>query len=264
MLRNSRKIFVINLDTSISRMRESQNQLWNFDFERVSAIDGSKLDHDALTRFYDAELNYQQYHSVLTPGEIGCYLSHRKVWQKIVNENLDFALVLEDDFINNAALSKLMHDVAQIEQLWDCIKLAEFPIKRKVVFSERLGNTNLEIYNKIPAKTCAQIISLVGAKKLLAMSEKFGRPVDIDIQHWWESDLRVFGLKPYPFEINQNMDSDIENKGSRKKLKRRRIFKLCKQLLFYFRNKQHTTILLSKKQLSFRRNSYKPLKTMIR
>jgi glycosyl transferase family 25 len=98
-------------------MRESQSQLWNFDFERVSAIDGSKLDHDALTRIYDAELNYQQYHSVLTPGEIGCYLSHRKVWQKIVNENLYFALVFEDDFINNAALSKLMYDVAQIDQL---------------------------------------------------------------------------------------------------------------------------------------------------
>jgi len=141
-----------------------------------------------------------------------------------VNENLYFALVLEDDFINNAALSKLMYDVAQIEQLWDCIKFAEFSIKRKFVFSEKLGNANLEIYNKIPARTCAQIISLVGAKKLLAMSKKFDRPVDIDIQHWWESDLRVFGLKPYPFEINQNMDSDIEKKDSRKKPKRRRIF----------------------------------------
>jgi len=59
-------------------MRESQNQLWNYDFERDSAIDGSKLDHDALTRFYDAELNYQQYHSVLTPGELAAILATEK------------------------------------------------------------------------------------------------------------------------------------------------------------------------------------------
>jgi glycosyl transferase family 25 len=242
----SSKIFIINLDTSKARWQESQNQLCDLDFERVNAIDGNQLEPSVLKQFYDHQLNRQQYHKVLTLGEIGCYLSHRKVWQKIVNENLDFALVLEDDFINKTNISNLLDDVAQIKQPWHYIKLAEFPIKRKVVFSEKLGSANLGIYNKIPAKTCAQIVSLEGAKHLLAMSEKFGRPVDIDIQHWWKHDLRVFGLQPYPFEINESMGSDIENMGGRKKSKSRRMFKLYKQVLFYFRNKQHTTTLLSK------------------
>ncbi|GAC39673.1 hypothetical protein GPSY_4062 [Paraglaciecola psychrophila 170] len=43
------------------------------------------------------------------------------------------------------------------------------------------------------------------------------------------------------------MDSDIENKGARKKSKRRRIFKFYKQVLFYFRNRQHTATLISNK-----------------
>lgn len=260
----SNKIFVINLDASTSRMRESRNQLCEFDFERVSAVDGSKLEHHELRQFYDDNLNRQQYHCALTHGEIGCYLSHRKVWQKIVDEHLDFALVLEDDFINNADISRLMHDVARIKQPWHCIKLAEFPIKRKVVFSEKLGNANLGVYNKIPAKTCAQLVSLLGAKHLLAMSEKFGRPVDMDIQHWWESDLKIFGLQPYPFAINESIGSDIENKGARKKSKRRRIFKLYKQIIFYFRNRQQIATLLSKMQTRFPRNSYKVIKTMNR
>jgi glycosyl transferase family 25 len=264
MTRAGYKIFVINLDASLSRMGECQNQLSDYHFERISAVDGSQLEHHELTQFYDVALNRQQYHSLLTLGEIGCYLSHRKVWQKIVDEQLDFALVLEDDFINNTDISMLMHDVAEIKQPWHCIKLAEFPIKRKVVLSESLGAANLGIYNKIPSKTCAQIISLVGAKQLLAMSDKFGRPVDMDIQHWWENDLRVFGLQPYPFEINQSVDSDIENKGARKESKRRRIFKFYKQVLFYFRNRQQTAILLSKKSLNFRNNSFKVIKTMNR
>jgi glycosyl transferase family 25 len=59
------------------------------------------------------------------------------VWQKIVDEHLDFALVLEDDFINNTDISKLMVDVANIKQPWYCIKLAESSIKRKIIFSEK-------------------------------------------------------------------------------------------------------------------------------
>ena len=50
------------------------------DFEKVTANDKNRLKHDALTQSYDVELNRKQYHSELTLGEIGCYLSHRKVW----------------------------------------------------------------------------------------------------------------------------------------------------------------------------------------
>jgi glycosyl transferase family 25 len=84
-------------------------------------------------------------------------------------------------------------------------------------------------------------------KCLLAMSEKFGRPVDVDIQHWWDNSLYILGMQPYSFEINRSMDSDIENKGARKKSKKRLIFKFYKQVLFYFRNKQHTATLISNK-----------------
>ena len=250
MPRVSNKIFVINLDGSKDRWLESQNQLDGCEVERVPAVDGAKLEAEALNLCFDDGLNRRQYHKVLTVGEIGCYLSHRKVWQKIVDEHLDFALVLEDDFIVNTGITKLMLDVAQIKPPWHCIKLVEFPVKRKVIFSEKLGDSNLVTYNKIPAKTCAQVISLVGAKHLLAISENFGRPVDVDMQHWWEGELLVYGLKPYPFAINQNVDSDIENKGERKKSNTRRIFKAYKQIIFYFMNKHHTLKLLSNRKTS--------------
>jgi glycosyl transferase family 25 len=67
-------------------MRKSKSQLYNFDFERVNAVDGGKLKHDELSDHHDVDLNRQQSHCLLTLGEIGCYLSHRKVWPKIVDE----------------------------------------------------------------------------------------------------------------------------------------------------------------------------------
>jgi hypothetical protein len=60
------------------------------------------------------------------------------------------------------------------------------------------------------------------------------------------------------------MDSDIENNGARKQLKKRRIFKFYKQILYYFKNRQQDAILISKTSLNFRNNSFKVKKTMNR
>ncbi|MFT4809792.1 MAG: hypothetical protein ACI9LX_003149 [Paraglaciecola sp.] len=67
MTQCSSKIFVINLDVSVSRMRKSQSQL--YDLERVNAVDGRKLRHDELAGHYDVDLIRQQSHCLLTFGE---------------------------------------------------------------------------------------------------------------------------------------------------------------------------------------------------
>jgi glycosyl transferase family 25 len=237
------KIFVINLDSSVSRWRECQKQLENMQLEhvqieRISAIDGRKLSWTELNRHFDTSLNLLEYHKTLTAGEIGCYLSHRKTWAQIITQELDFALVLEDDFIINGQLDQVLSAVASIEQQWHCIKLAEFPIKRKELSSQAIANFRLVNYDKIPARTCAQLISHSGAKSLLTSTQKFGRPVDIDLQHWWEHKLIVFGLKPYPFQINHTSTSDIENIFKRKNSKTRRLSKLFQQMYFYVENQR--------------------------
>ena len=55
---------------------------------------------------------------------------------KIVDEHLDFALVLEDVFINNTAISKLVVGVVNIKQPWHCIKLAKSSIKQRIFFGK--------------------------------------------------------------------------------------------------------------------------------
>lgn len=247
MPKGAHKIFVINLDESKDRWLDSQKQLTGIKFERVQAVDGGALDVIQKHKHFSHRLNRQQYHKVLTTGEIGCYLSHRKVWEKIVDDNLDFAIVLEDDFILNAELATLINNITQISDPWHCIKLAEYPVKRKVIVAKPVGLSHLVSYDKVPARTCAQAISLPGAKRLLSMSEEFGRPVDIDLQHWWEDDLLVFGLKPYAFVINKDVDSEIEKKGRREQSKSRHFFKIYKQLLFYFKNKRETANLMSRR-----------------
>lgn len=243
MLTSNYKIFVINLDSSNDRWQKCQKQLDSLQIEsvyieRISAVDGRKLNKPALNKYFDPSLNQQQYHKTLTAGEIACYMSHRKVWSKIVEENLAFALVLEDDFLLTGDLDKLLATVKSIATPWHCIKLAEYPLKRKELSSQAVDNFHLVTYDKVPARTCAQLISLTGAKRLLQSSERFGRPIDIDLQHWWERNLIVFGLKPYLFKVNHASASDIETIFKRKKNKTRYLSKLYQQLYFYLENQR--------------------------
>jgi len=51
-------------------------------------------------------------------------------------------------------------------------------------------------WKKPPVYSMAEVISNTGARKLLASRSQFFRPIDVDIQYYWENDLRVFGILP--------------------------------------------------------------------
>ena len=99
------KIFVINLDLSVDRLNkcEYQSKKYNFQFERFTAIDGSKLTK--------TQKNYV--HPICktllcTNGMIGCGLSHLFILKKIIDENIQTTLVLEDDFVwRNDSIEKI-------------------------------------------------------------------------------------------------------------------------------------------------------------
>ncbi|MFC3096000.1 glycosyltransferase family 25 protein [Alteromonas sediminis] len=210
-------IFLINLDKSVERLRNADEQFkrLHIAYERMPAVYGPDLSETELNVHYSAEKNRKIYHKQLNVGEVGCYLSHRKVWQAIVEQNLDFAIVLEDDFSLNANFLASIAAVAAVDVEWDYIKLAEYPEKRKALSSREFNGFSLITYDKIPARTGAQAVSLSGAKKLLATSEQFGRPIDIDLQYIWEKKLRLYGLKPYPVNLKSQFASEIDEIGKR-------------------------------------------------
>lgn len=93
------KIFVISLKASYDRhavMVEQMERL-GLPFEFVDAVDGRQLSGDELAELYDRKWAYRQEGRHLTRGEIGCSLSHLRVYRKIVEDDIPFALVLEDD-----------------------------------------------------------------------------------------------------------------------------------------------------------------------
>lgn len=235
------QVLLLNMNRSTERLARCSALLkkHNIEFVRIDAIDGSTLSPQQINRVYDPHLNTRQYHKSLTNGEIGCYLSHLKAWQYIVDNQLEFAIILEDDFMVQGNLDGLPEAIQSIPGKWHCLKLAEFPIKRKSREQAKINDFSLISYHKVPARTCAQAISLEGAERLLTARKRFGRPVDIDLQYWWEAQINVYGLKPYLFSPTTQVSSEIDSIVDRKKTNSRLVAKLSQALCFRLKNQPY-------------------------
>jgi glycosyl transferase family 25 len=94
------KAFVINLERAKDRRRHILRQLekHKLDYEFIDAVDGKQMGQEEIEQLCDLE-EVKRRPQKLTVGALGCALSHYKAHQKILNENLDMALVLEDDMV---------------------------------------------------------------------------------------------------------------------------------------------------------------------
>jgi glycosyl transferase family 25 len=213
---------VINLDESHQRLERISARLsqLNMPFERVPAVYGASLSAAQREEFYSHRLNAKSYRRQLSSAEIGCYMSHLKAWQAIVDRELPCALVIEDDLIIDDELNVFIQKLSRSTTDWDIVKF--YCRKSNPVITSRMPigrNHDLCRFHKIPIGNLAQLVTLNGAKKLLAARQKFGRPADDDIQHWWEADLNVLGVFPSVVHVIENAESDIDKQGARKNKK---------------------------------------------
>lgn len=98
------KIFVINLKDSTHRRLKMEGQLTalNLEYEFIEAVDGRILSDEEIAKLA-RKTNY-----AFLPGEIGCALSHQKIYKKMIDEHIEQALILEDDVILEKRLEQIL------------------------------------------------------------------------------------------------------------------------------------------------------------
>jgi len=211
-------VFVINLDSSPERYQYAEQQLVALGIQpqRFNAVYGKNLTQQDLDGCYDKSANKRHFRRSLSLGEIGCYLSHRAVWQLMLTQNIAIAIVLEDDIEVDPRLPEAIRQIAALTG-WDHIKLADdraTPAHQKLRLAAGFELAN---FKKVPNLATGYAITLQGAQKLLSR-EQFFRPVDIDLQFGHELDLQLFSLQPYTIWPSSKFDSVINaiSGGSRK------------------------------------------------
>lgn len=130
------KIFVISLKRALNRRKAISDSLskLNLDFELIDAVDGRALSEDELqivSKQTSFDLNLALGRKLhidfeITKSEIGCALSHLKIYKKIVDDNIDYALILEDDCIVQDKIHNLLgvDGVEKYINKWDVVNLS--------------------------------------------------------------------------------------------------------------------------------------------
>lgn len=89
------RVFLISIDAAGRRRGMDACRRAGLSCTPVDGVNGKRIPPDALnTAAYPV---HPVCASLCTPAMIGIALAHRRVWQRIVDEDLDMALVLEDD-----------------------------------------------------------------------------------------------------------------------------------------------------------------------
>ena len=99
-VKNSMKIFVISLKESKNRRKEISKRMQELglEFEFFDAVDGRQGLPKEYESMVDRNLTKKRY-GVMSDGEYACALSHALLYEKIVEEKVEHAIILEDDCI---------------------------------------------------------------------------------------------------------------------------------------------------------------------
>ncbi|TVP97952.1 MAG: glycosyltransferase family 25 protein [Planctomycetaceae bacterium] len=134
----------------------------------------------------------------MTPGEVSCYHGHRKIWETMLDDGHDMALVFEDDFsvVDRPALLHAIDNATLIASRWDVVKFFDFSTK-PVVCSRRVNQTEF-VYHKYPTSGCVAYLIRAAVAAALLQRQAIFRPIDEDWSHPWESGLRLLSVVPNP------------------------------------------------------------------
>ncbi|MBY5988561.1 glycosyltransferase family 25 protein [Roseovarius atlanticus] len=162
----------------------------------VSAVDGQQMS-EAHADAYRRKLMRPTYPFTMRPSEIAAFHSHRACWQKILDDDLEAALVLEDDLHLQEDVFPRALDLALANiQPGDFIR---FPIKLREERTEEIATSDeigLHVHDRIALGMVAQLVTRDAARALLAASERFDRPVDNFLQMQWVHNVRVATVWP--------------------------------------------------------------------
>jgi glycosyl transferase family 25 len=115
----------------------------------------------------------------LNRGEVGCFLAHRKVWQKIVEGTDRVCLVLEDDArwvaSPDADIALAMDAIAGRTML---IRLLSQPRRSYRIWRQLSSSCSLYLPTRASDLSVAYLITQEAAARLLQASERFIWPVD--------------------------------------------------------------------------------------
>lgn len=216
-------IFVISLPESTDRRAAMTAQMerlaLNFTF--IDAVDGRRFDMMAQPG-YDADKRLASFGLHLKGGEWGCLLSHKKIYEKMIADNIDQAVIFEDDALIDPRFPAVLDDVVAMDLDYDVIrfmgsnKIARKGYRRIIEVDKDLWLGRLP---SIHGGAHAYLISREGARKMMNYfaRNKVAYPIDTLLGRCWDTGINAYAVNPI---VRQDVQSFASSIGDSRENKR--------------------------------------------
>ncbi len=218
---------IIHMSASTARRENAHRLLADLPNARlVEAVDGrDRAQVAGVTVLRGTHLD-PAYPFILGPGEVGCFLSHRKCWDIIAKGDASYGLIAEDDLSIDP---DIWPDVLRlIDDHADADSFIRIPAKQRetpVSALETKGTASLFVPRVIGLQTVCQVVGRNAAMRLLAASEILDRPVDTFLQMHWATGQPIHTILP-----NGVRELTAETGGSTIQKKTRTSAKLMREI----------------------------------
>ncbi|QIW09858.1 glycosyltransferase family 25 protein [Francisella sp. LA112445] len=225
------KIFVINLAKDTVRRKYIEDHLKEkkLSYEIIEGVYGKDFYKDEINQIADLKLSYKKMGKMISVNEIGCSLSHQKIYKRIVSENLQGAFIIEDDAMFCSDIKMILDSIYNnINKLksncWVGLFKSHIDIKNKSFTI----NNNFSIY-KSPRVRCAiaYYIDNTAAQNLLEYNKKITYVSDWFFGGYLNK-LNLYAIDKVCVMPNPNFESTI---GETRKKERN----ILKAIHIYFR-----------------------------
>jgi len=205
------KLFCINLKSRndrLERFTRLNKEKLHFPFEVIDAVDGKKLDLENMKEKINP-LDYLTAKNQLS-GVIGCCSSHFKVFQKMLNENIEYALIMEDDLLLSDDLRKVNQVIDFFKQIKGDLLYFNYPYPKESYEKTNSQGYKLKQFDGKLYTAEMYLISKSFAKKVLSYFENNLGAFDLMLKRTiMREDCKVFCLEPPIADQFDRNDSNI-------------------------------------------------------
>jgi len=231
-MKNQIPIVVINLAKDKDRRKRISEELTdkNLEFTFFDAVYGAAIPEGEIQKYYNKENSIINSVKPLSKGELGATLSHLKIYQEMLDNEIERMIILEDDAVLTDDFLEALELIDELPSNWEVFLLGyssnrKYPCMFKV---KEKNNFKIGISPNVRGGAFCYAINTRGAKRMLKHKENLYKVIDM-----YTGDTRlmnVYVLAPRvafldDFFISSVTDRDEETLKDWKKKKIIRIFR---------------------------------------
>ncbi len=207
--------YVINLDRSKNRMTEFKKgfRKTNLEIERIAAVDGNLIN---IKSFADDYLCRKEMGRSIQPGEVGCFLSHKKALERFLSTDSKYAIIFEDDAIPDedfkATVETVVEKFLQNNKKTAAINLGALDFKYSSQVMP-IKNNILRCAHRFPMLATGVLWTRPGANRFLEKTSSVTMPYDNFLRFLFSGTNSVFSIQP-PIIYSSGIQSDIEQRNA--------------------------------------------------